>query len=396
MYATFLSLYRVLLWCALFFVSLVDCFVALEHPTGGWSQVAVVFFVFSACASSFILASNIANSQVINTRIYQLFRNASVTPSAVVSSSSSASASSLPDTPPRGFQSPPAALHQQQQQGGNGMREAAPRPDSSSLKSIRASIAMTLYISVFFSMFVSALGAAADFIDSDSYRNDETSPVFLRLGAGGIFFYRVSAVLVQLQCTVGIALFSALVRILRIRAHAVHRLLTVGEETTPVAQALRRFIDLDITISHASHKATGNVVTIFLGFFLKFILSALFHVTENVKERFVSRTQFGPAQIIDMVIQPGMICIFILMCVGTLNQEIDTLIHVSARYALRQRSKPRHDRKLIKEFQTYVKHGDFYFRLYGFTAFLSTVWKFIAVSFSAYILLLRFKRWGIL
>jgi len=65
-------------------------------------------------------------------------------------------------------------------------------------------------------------------------------------------------------------------------------------------------------------------------------------------------------------------------------------------YSLRQRSKPQHDKKLVKELQTYSKNGDFDFRLYGFAVTLSTVWKLVAVSVSTYILLLRFKRWGII
>jgi len=338
----FTQAYRILLWCALGYVSLVDCFIAKEQTSGAWAQVAIVLSVSLACAASFVLARRILEADVLNSRIVQAIRNSS---------------------------DPERTIGQ---------------------------ISASIYVSLAFAVLVAAAGAAADFLDSSSYANDPTSPIFLRLNTGGIFFYRLGSILVQLQVSVGICLFAVLVRVLRLKASSTYELLTTYEDQTSVARALKRFIDIDICVSHASHKYSFQILIIFLGFFLKFLLCALYHVTENVKEKFVSRTQFGPAQILDMLVQPGMVCVFGLVILGQLNQEIDDLIHATARFALRQRSKPKHDRKLIKEFQTYVKYGVFYFRIYGFVCYLSTASKFVAVAFSTYILLLRFKRWGIL
>jgi hypothetical protein len=97
-----------------------------------------------------------------------------------------------------------------------------------------------------------------------------------------------------------------------------------------------------------------------------------------------------------MVIQPGLAALFLLVAVGVLNQEVEYLLKVCARFSLRQRSKPHYDKKLVKELQTYAKNGDFEFRVHGFAVTLSTVWKLVAVCISTYILLLRFKRWGII
>jgi len=55
-------------------------------------------------------------------------------------------------------------------------------------------------------------------------------------------------------------------------------------------------------------------------------------VTSNSKDRFIAREQFGVAAAIDMVVQPGIAALFLLISIGVLNQEIEYLLKVCARF----------------------------------------------------------------
>jgi len=334
--------YRLFLWLALVFMTLVDVVHAVSREGASWSAVSITILMFLACAASFSLAHDVLRRQTLETRIYQVITNSA----------------------------DPALA--------------------------RSLISFRLITSIVFAVVVSALGVLADVLDSSAFLQDSSSPLSQRLGAGGIFFYRVASIFVQLQVTVGITVITALLGVFQVRVLSAARALTVDEETTSVEQAIRRLIDLDITVSHAAHKYTRDMATVWVSFLLKFLLSAVYQVTSNAKDRFVSREQFGLAAAIDMVIQPGLAALFLLVAVGVLNQEVEYLLKVCARFSLRQRSKPHYDKKLVKELQTYAKNGDFEFRVHGFAVTLSTVWKLVAVCISTYILLLRFKRWGII
>lgn len=133
----------------------------------------------------------------------------------------------------------------------------------------------------------------------------------------------------------------------------------------------------------------------FFTHFLDFALNAVGKVTEN-KERFVTKEQFGVDQILDAVIIPAVICLFLLLSVAVVNNRVDDLLKTCATFSLFQRTKETQDKKLIKELHMYTKSGNFTFNIFDHPVKLSTVSKIIALSVSMYIILLRFKRWGII
>jgi len=340
-FATLRLCYRVLLWLALLFVTTVDIFDSINQGAGAYVRTTIALLMFMSCSSSLILANDIIKAGTIRTRASQ---NMALSPS--------------------------PALYRQVF-------------NAHILTALAASIS------------VAAIGFAADFLDSASFLADTSTVVGAALGSRGIYLYRMASVLMQLQIAVGVAVISLLLMVLKDRVRLAHRCMAMDDNTT-VENAIRRLIDLDITLSHAAHKFSGNTVLILLGFMLKFLLCAFYHVSENNKTGFVGSAQPGRTELLDMIVQPGAVCIYLLIMLGSLNQQVEYLVKICARFTLRQRSKPRHDKKLVRDLQTYSKNGDFYFRIYGFAVTLSTVWKTLAVCVSTYILLLRFKRWGII
>jgi len=217
--------YRAFLWLALVFMTLVDIVhaVSREGPSA-WTAVSIAVFMFLACAASFGLARDVLRRQVIQTRVTQVLTNSG-------------------------------------------------DPELS-----RSYLSARFYFSLGFAVLVTALGVVADVLDSSAFLQDSSSPLSLRLGPGGILLYRVASFFVQLQVTVGITVISALLSVFQVRVLSAARALTVEEETTSVEQAIRRLIDLDITVSHAAHKYARDMAIVLLSFILKFFLSAVYQV----------------------------------------------------------------------------------------------------------------------
>ncbi len=97
-----------------------------------------------------------------------------------------------------------------------------------------------------------------------------------------------------------------------------------------------------------------------------------------------------------MIIHPCSVCLILLTMVALINDKVDVLIKTIARFTLFKRTKATHDKKLIKEMQIYAKTGSFTFNIFDHPICFSTISKIVALGVSLYIILLRFKRWGII
>lgn len=61
-------LYRIVLWCALIYLSLVDIVAAVNQSVGVWIKVAIVLLMFMACSASLLLAHQVLSSGTILVR----------------------------------------------------------------------------------------------------------------------------------------------------------------------------------------------------------------------------------------------------------------------------------------------------------------------------------------
>ena len=193
----------------------------------------------------------------------------------------------------------------------------------------------------------------------------------------------------------GLIFSSALLMVLRLRVMSAIERMSTFQDFTPVSYALKLFLDIDLTVTHAAHKFSALIGILFCGHFIKFALFALHTVTEN-RERFVTREQFGFTRLVNSIIEPTLLAAFFLLAVALINGQIDAMLETSARYVLYQRSRASSEKKLIKELQIYSKTGGFTFNVFDFPVRVSTLSKIVALGTSLYIVLLRFKRWGII
>ncbi len=333
--------YIAFLWLSLAFVTLVDIIAASSREgPAAWSASAVAIITCIACAISFSLARGLFASGILTTRCAQ----------------------ALSCSRDRGL--------------------------TRHFLNSRLRVALALGIAA------AAAGIAADALDGRALLADPSSRLAQRLGRLGVMVYTVCAVAVQLQATVGVVAVVALLAALRARVRAASRALTVDEAQTSAEEAVRRLLDADITIAHAAHKFASDAALVAIAFGLKFLLCALAQVTANAKERLIARA--GPAGALDMVVQPVLVCLGLLLAAGALNADVDYLTRACGRFTLRHRALDRRDGKLAKALQAHAKGGELEFCLQGVAVRPGAAWKVLALGVSTYILLLRFKRWGII
>lgn len=267
---------------------------------------------------------------------------------------------------------------------------------------------------------VAALSPANEVHGTHAHIHDSFGPL-------GVVLWALTATYSSFILIGGISQVIASILAFHVRLRsAVHYI----EAQCPTRHALRRLLDLDIQLSHFSHKYEFYITAIAFLLFGQCFFSAYFTVTA-VKGRFINGGEFTTALILNTLVKPLFLLSFTMIAFAILNSSSSTLLQACRRFLVinfreessgegeyrgsivmekRKKKKGKVSKKGDKRggeltekeladlaaFKEYSKRGRFALKIYGVTFGTKSLLKMHVVTWTVFVLLLRMKRWQLI